>query len=210
MRKIIFFAAALAAAASLAGCGGKVTIKDETLRLSLGQEHTLSVNAPKSAELTFTSMDPNIAAVDENGVVKAMGNGITVISVRSEKSFANVAVVAGSGVAEYVEENGTIVSSPAPYDVDDALISGESDITALSVSIVGGGTEDVTIAAGRTYDLKITKTPADSSDKIILKISDGSIARVDGNKLTGVSRGKTTLTASAPNGVSTEMVVRVK
>ncbi len=201
----------LIAALLLGGCGGGVNIKDDTLRLSLGQEHTLRVSAPKGGELSYVSMDPNIASVDGEGVVKALGNGITVINVSGESGYDNVAVVVGNGVARYVDESGNIVSSlTASGEADAALISGESDVTAVSLSIVGGGSEDVTISAGRTYELKIAKTPAESADKITLKTADGSVARVEGSSLIGVGRGKTTLTASAPNGVSAEMIVRVK
>lgn len=204
-------AAALMTVLLLSGCGGGVEIKDETLRLSLGQEKALDLRSAKNDELTFASMDPNIASVDENGTVRALGNGITVISVSGKKGYDNVAVVVGSGVAEYVDENGSIVSSlTASAEADASMLSGESDITAVSVSIVGGGAEDVTINAGRTYELKIDKTPADSVDKVTLRVADGSVARVEGNRLIGVAKGKTTLTASAPNGVSAEMIVRVK
>ncbi len=201
----------LAAALLLGGCGGGVNIKDDTLRLSLGQEQTLRVSAPKGSELSYVSMDPNIASVDGEGVIKALGNGITVINVSCETGYDNVAVVVGNGVARYVDESGNIVSSlTATGEADAALVSGESDITALSLSIVGGGSEDVTISADRQYELKIIKTPSDSVDKVTLKTADGSVARVEGPYLVGVGRGKTILTATAPNGVSTEMIVRVK
>lgn len=203
-------AALLLTAVLLSGCGGKVSIKEETLRLSLGQEQTLKVSAGKGDEIVFSSLDPNIASVDENGTVTALGNGITVITARGRDSFDNAAVVVGTGVASYVDENGNVVSSLTASAADDSLLSGESDITAISISIVGGGTEDVTISTDRSYELKITKTPAESTDKIILRVDDSSVARVDGNTLTGLSRGKTTLTATAANGVSAEMTVRVK
>ncbi len=210
MRKKLVFAVPLAGLLLLGGCGGKVSIKDETLRLSLGEEYTISVDSPEDGELTFSSLDPNIVSVDENGTVKALGNGITVITVKSGSDFDNVAVVAGNGVAQYVDENGNVVSSLSPSLAEDAVISGESDITALSISVVGGGSKDVTISTDRTYELKIDKTPSDSSDKIALKIADGSIASINGTTLVGLSKGKTVLTATAPNGVSAEMVVRVK
>ena len=205
------FTAALSALLILSGCGGGVEIQDETLRLSLGQEQTLSLSAGSDDELTFSSMDPNIASVDENGTVRGLGNGITVISVRGKNDFDDVAVVVGSGVAEYVDEYGNTVSSlVTTAKADASLVSGESDITSLSVSIVGGGSDDVTISTDRTYELKIVKTPIDSADKVTLRVADGSVARVEGKTLIGVGRGKTTLTASAPNGVSAEMIVRVK
>ncbi|MGN1098007.1 MAG: Ig-like domain-containing protein, partial [Clostridia bacterium] len=195
---------------ALAGCGSKVKINGDTLRLELGQEQTLSVSAPKKAELTFSSMDPNIASVDENGVVKALGDGVTVITAKTDKGYDHIGVVVGTGAARYVDETGSVVSTLTASPADEAMINGESDITALALSLVGGGSEDVSIGTDRTYEIKVTKTPADSVDKITLRISDPTVARVDGKTLVGVSKGKTLLTATAPNGVSTEMIVRVK
>ncbi len=210
MRKKSVFAAALVCMAILGGCGSSVNIKEDGLRLSLGEEHTLRLSSPKKDKPEFSVMDPNIASVDENGTVKALANGITVVTARSGDSYDNVAVVVGSGVSTYVDENGNTVSALSSYEADKALISGESDITAISVSIVGGGEGDVTIGTERDYELKVQKTPADSMDRVTLRIEDGSIAKVDGKILRGLSKGKTKLVASAPNGVSTEMIVRVK
>ncbi len=192
------------------GCKQSIKIKGDTPHIVLGQEYTLELDAPKDAEITFSSMDTNIASVDENGVIKGLGNGITVITAQAGDSYDNIGVVVGSGVAQYINADGNTVASISPTAVQDASAINESDITALAISLVGGGSEDVTISTQRTYEVKITRTPADSVDKISLRIADPSVARVDGNMLVGVSRGKTTLTASAPNGVSTEMIVRVK
>ena len=194
----------------LAGCGSELKISGDRLKLSLGQEQTLNVTGAELSDITFSSMDPNIASVDENGVVKGLGDGVTVITAKAENSYDHIGVVVGTGVARYVDENGNIVSSLEGSPMDEAAISGESDITALALSLVGGGSEDVTIGTDRTYEIKITRTPADSFDKITLRISDPSVARVEGNTLIGVARGKATLTATAPNGISAEMIVRVK
>ncbi len=197
-------------ALALCGCGSRVKIQSDTLRLSLGQEQALKISAPKGEKLSFSSMDPNIVSVDKDGVIKALGSGITVVTVKTDKSFDNVGVVVGTGVAQYVSENGIIVPALSAKPVDEALITGESDITGLAISLVGGGSEDVSITTDRTYEIKITKTPEDSADKVTLRITDPSVARIEGKTLIGVSRGKTTLIASSPNGITAEMIVRVK
>lgn len=208
MRKTEILAVVAAAAVLLGGCAGKVKIKEKELRLSLGQEKQLTVTGAK--EVSFSSADTNIATVDENGVVKALGNGITVISAVTDKSYANMPVIVGNGVAMYIDENGNSVPSLVGQPVDESIITKESNITALKVSIKGGGTEDITISADKSYELIIEKTPSDSTDKVTIKVADSSVARVDGKTLKGVSRGKTVLTVTAPNGVSAEMIVRVK
>lgn len=208
LRKIKIFAVAAAAGLVLSGCGGKVRVKETELRLSLGQEKTLTVSGAK--EPRFVSSDSNIASVDENGKVTALGNGIAVISTMSDKYYVNTPVIVGNGVAEYIDENGNKVASLTGEPVDENVLTGESNITAIKISIKGGGTEDVSISTDKSYELVIEKTPSDSTDKVTLKVADSTIARVDGRTLKGVSRGKTILTASAPNGVSTEMIVRVK
>ncbi len=193
----------------LAGCG-EIEIKGDELELSLGQSQKLEVSGAESSELTFTSDAPHIASVDGDGTVTANGDGIAVITARAGDKYDNIGVVVGTGVAQYVDMNGNIVSSLSAVPVDASELTNESDITALSLSLVGGGSEDVTINTERDYEIKITKTPTDSVDKVILRISDPTVARVEGNILKGVARGKTTLTATAPNGVSAEMIVRVK
>lgn len=209
-KKVKILAAFALSAAVLSGCGTKVTISGDTVHLGLGQERTLKVSAPKKAEVTFSSMDPNIASVDENGVVKGLGDGVTVITAETDSGFDHIGVVVGTGAARYVDETGTVVSSLTATEADDAMINGQSDITALALSLVGGGSEDVSIGTDRTYEIRVTKTPAESADKITLRVADASVARVEGKTLIGVGKGKTVLTASAPNGVMAEMIVRVK
>ncbi len=193
----------------LAGCGG-IEIKGDELELGLGQSQKLEVSGADSSELTFTSDAPHIASVDGEGTVTANGDGIAVITARAGDKYDNIGVVVGTGVARYVDMNGNIVSSLSAVPVDESELTNESDITALALSLVGGGSEDVTISTERDYEIKVTKTPTDSVDKVILRISDPTVARVEGNTLKGVAKGKTTLTATAPNGVSAEMIVRVK
>lgn len=210
MRRKILLLFALTLILLPTGCGSGVKIKDENIRLSLGEEKTLTVSCGKDEKLEFSSTDPDIVSVDENGTVKALGNGIAVISVKGEKGFDAEAVVAGTGAARFIDENGNEVTSLVPSAADEDFISSESDITALKISIKGGGTEDVSISADRSYEIVVEKTPSDSSDKVTLKVADASVARIEGKVLKGVGRGKTTLTATAPNGVSAEMIVRVK
>ena len=200
----------LALALVLTGCGRGLKISGDTLTLSLGQEQTLKVTGAGDADIEFSSMDPNIASVDKNGVVTGLGDGVTVITAKSGDDYDNIGVVVGTGVAQYVDDHGNIVSSLTANPVDEADLSNESDITALALSLVGGGSEDVTINTDRTYQIKITRTPAESIDKVTLRISDPTVALVEGNTLKGVGKGKATLTATAPNGVSAEMIVRVK
>lgn len=208
MQKLKIFALFAAVSLVFSGCSSKIRLNEKELRLSLGQEKTLTVT--KGKDVQFSSSDPSIAAVDEKGTVTALGNGIAVISAFNDKAYVNTPVIVGNGVAEYIDENGNKTTALVPLAADEGLLSGESNITAIKLSIKGGGTEDVSISADKSYELVIEKTPSDSIDKITLKIADSSIARVDGKTLKGVSRGKTLLTATAPNGVSTEMIVRVK
>lgn len=193
----------------LAGCGG-VKISGKDLELGLGQTYELKVSGADKDDLTFSSMDPNIASVDAGGVVTGNGDGVTVITVRAGDKHDDIGVIVGTGVAQYVDVNGNIVSSLSSSPADESVLTSESDITALALSLVGGGSEDVTIGTDRTYEIKITRTPEDSVDKVTLRTADPAVAKVNGNILSGVARGKTTLTATAPNGVSAEMIVRVK
>ncbi len=209
MKKAVL--SALALALLLAGCGKELDIKEESLTLTLGQERVLTVSgAGKKDKVVFSSSNPNVASVDGKGSVKGLGDGVSVITAKSGDRYDTVGVVVGTGVAQYVDEYGSIVSEPQGSPVDEGTISGESDITALALSLVGGGKDDVTISTDRTYEIKVTKTPAESVDKVVLRIDDPSVATVEGNILKGHAKGHTLLTATAPNGVKAEMIVRVK
>lgn len=208
MKKSLLFA--LSTALVITGCGGGVKISGDDIELGLGQTYELKVSGAEKEALTFTSKDPNIASVDSDGVVTGLGDGVTVITAQAGDKYDNIGVVVGTGVAQYVDVNGNIVSSLTGVPVGEDELTNESDITALALSLVGGGSEDVTLGTDRSYEIKVTRTPADSVDKVTLRIADPTVATVDGNTLKGLARGKTILTATAPNGVSAEMIVRVK
>lgn len=76
----------------------RITVSPEELRLRAGQTHQLEVGieAPEGSEVRpiFSSDNPNIAAVDDRGLVLGVGSGTTVIRVRAggEEAVCKVTV----------------------------------------------------------------------------------------------------------------------
>ena len=87
----------------------------------------------------------------------------------------------------------------------------ESDITAISVAVKGGGSGDISIKTGDKFTLTANVTPSDSTDKIVWKTDDEKIVKVsEEGKIEARRAGKTVVRAYAPNGVCGELIVRVK
>ena len=68
-----------------------------------------------------------------------------------------------------------------------------------------------TIFANRSFELTAELSPSDCTDKITWSSSDDAIAEVDSNgKVTGISKGVATITATADSGVTADCVVTVE
>ena len=177
-----------------------ISVKEKNLRMNIDEKYTVKVLKKDDDIVNWTSNDESVAVVSPDGTVSAVGNGITTVTARTEKSFVHVGVIVG-GDNDYVDKNGNVVQ----------VFDGESDITEISVGVRGGGKDDISVKQGDTHALSAYTTPSDSKDKIVWTTDDSTVARVDekGN-LQAVGKGKTTITAYAPNGVNGKIIVRVK
>lgn len=208
MKRIVSVFAALAMALSLSACGGSdkptVTLadKDQNIRLAVGETYTLTATTTDQATLSWTTNDNTIAVVESDGTVTAVGDGVTTVTAESETGFAHCAVIVGSGVGNQVDEDGVPVVIP----------NANSKITAIVVGAAVGGKEDVTLELSKkTYQMRAETTPSDTGDTIVWSSADKSIAEVDQSGLVTLkAKGKTTVTATAPNGIKGECIVRVK
>ncbi len=177
-----------------------IELKETSVSMKVGDKHTVELGK-EMENITWTSRDESIATVSQNGEITAVAAGITVVTVMSEDNYAHVGVnVKGSG--GYVDKDGNVVE----------IFDGESDITEIEVGVKSSSSKgDVTIKVGEKQTLRAYVTPSDSKDKITWRVADPSIVSVDENgEMVGVSKGKTNITAYAPNGVKGVMIVRVK
>lgn len=201
-KRFISAASALAAAVLLCSCGGEniLTVKEKNVRMKIDESYTVKVQQKKEETLLWTSADESVAIVSPEGTVSAVGNGITTVTARGEKAFVHVGVIVG-GNNDYTDKNGNVVR----------VFDGVSDITEISVGVRGGGKEDISVKVGESFQLRAYTVPSDSKDTIVWQSDDSTIARVDEKgKLQAVGKGKTTITAYAPNGVNGKLIVRCK
>lgn len=85
------------------------------------------------------------------------------------------------------------------------------DITEIRVGIKSGGKDDVTVLVGDSFQLKAYVTPSDATDNLTWTSADSSIVTVDENGMMKIHKqGQTTITATAPNGVSGKLIIRAR
>lgn len=202
MKKRMVSLCLLLASVMLCSCGKEniLTVKEDVVRMKIDESYTIKVEQEKEETLTWSSADSSIAIVSPEGTVSAVGNGITTVTARGEDAYIHVGIVVG-GNNDYVDENGNVVQ----------VFDGVSDITELAVGVRGGGKNDVTVKVGDTIELRAYTVPSDSKDTIVWQSDDSSIARVDEKgKVHIISKGVTTITAYAPNGVNGKLILRCK
>lgn len=121
--------------------------------LGVGEEMTLRLSAHKDrsfAEATWTSSDPEIVSVDENGTVHAHADGTALITADCGEHQSYMGIIAGNGTTE-VENPG--VTAVRAYGRDGVIyVTGAPEGTAIRVFD----------AAGKT---RATKTANGSADK---------------------------------------------
>lgn len=201
-KKLISLILLLVAGVMLCSCSeeNKISVKEDVIRIKIDEEYAVKVYQTKNEKLTWSSLDSEIASVDEKGVVTAKSNGITTITARTNNKHVHVGVIV-DGNDGYVDSDGNFVQ----------VFDGVSDITEITVGVKGGGKEDITIKVGDKFQLRAYTTPSDSQDPIVWKSDDSSIARVsEDGVLEAMGKGKTTITAYAPNGVNGKLTVRCK
>lgn len=178
----------------------ELTTKESIVKMEVGGTHKVELD--KDIEnVTWESRDNDIATVSPEGVITAVGGGITVVSARTENSYVHIGVDV-KGNKEYVDKDGNIIE----------VFDGASDITEIEVGVkTSSARGDITVKVGDSVTLRTYTTPSDSKDKIVWRTADASIASVnEKGEMRAIGKGKTEITAYAPNGVKGKLIVRVK
>lgn len=178
----------------------ELTAKESTVKMEVGGTHKVELEQDVE-NVTWESRDNDIATVSPDGVITAVGGGITVVSARTENSYVHIGVDV-KGNKEYVDKDGNIIE----------VFDGASDITEIEVGVkTSSARSDITVKVGDAVTLRAYTTPSDSKDKIVWRTADASIASVnEKGELRAIGKGKTEITAYAPNGVKGKLIVRVK
>lgn len=165
----------------------------ETLNLEVNGENTaqLAVKAtPEDAtDVTFTyeSSNPEVATVDENGVVTAVANGETDITVTMTQKLETDKTAAPVAESKSADENAIVMTATTHVVVT----------TKVESLTFEKGEGSLTI--GNSTTMKVTVLPENASEQTITwSSSDESVARVDADgKVKAIKVGTATITASA-------------
>ena len=159
-------------------------ITGDNLEMKVGESKAIKVTVtPETTTdkaVSYSSENPSVASVDENGNVTALSLGTTTVTIIAKsnpevKATINVTVVATS--AGSIALNKTDATLKATETLD------------LVATILPETTTDKTVA---------------------WKSSDEAIATVDANgKVTAIAVGKATITATAASGISAECAITV-
>lgn len=159
----------------------------ETLNLEVNGENTAQLDVKATPEdatdvtFTYESSNPEVATVDENGVVTAVANGEADITVTMTQKLETDTATASAG------ENAVVMTATTHVVVTTKL---------ESLTFEKG---EGTLTIGSSTTIKATVLPENASDQTITwSSSDKSVATVDEDgKVKAIKVGTATITASA-------------
>ncbi len=161
-----------------------VSLSPENLTLKPGESASLTAtvlpNTAVNRNIRWDSSDPSVASVDQNGTVTAYRSGTAVITVTTEESGFTASTTVTVGA-------GAITSM---------YFSGGE----ISIPLPGG----VDLAS-----MLIVEPEGANLDDLQWSSSDSSVASVSNGYVNAESAGTATITATASNGVSASISVKV-
>ena len=153
-----------------------ITLSPTTKTMYTGESFilmpTITPDNATNKSVTWTSSDPTIASVDENGMVKAIKKGTATITAKTDDGgFTATCVI--------------------------TVNEGDKKVTGITLTPTTN-----TIKPGDSFVITPTVTPSDAADKSVTwSSSDSSIARVDSTgKVTALKAGTVTITATTNDG----------
>ncbi len=166
-----------------------------TVGSSIKLEVTLNPSNATNDKLTWTSSDPSIATVDENGRVKGIKEGTVTITVKTENGKTATKTITIKNAQKPNGGNNQPTTPPSnPTTPSTVAVSG--------VEISGGNS---TMTVGDTGKLTATVTPTNATNKKVKwSTSNNNIVSIDqdGNiKATG--KGEATITVTTEDGNKT-------
>jgi hypothetical protein len=167
-----------------------IEFQNETDKLLLAPE-VLPANT--TDKLLFSSADPSVATVDQNGLILPVAHGETVITVTCGNATAQCTVICSFGEPEPTDPpTEPIPTAPAGFTLKLETYKGSGEITISEY--------------GASHQLYKQKDGVKGSD-ILWTSSDPSIAIVENGKVTAMSPGKCTITAQIGDQIA-ECLVR--
>ncbi len=153
-----------------------ITLSPTTKTMYAGESSmlmpTITPDNATNKSVTWTSSEPTIASVDENGIVNAIKKGTATITAKTnDGGFTATCVI--------------------------TVNEGDKKVTGISLTPTTN-----TIKPGDSFVIIPTITPVDAADKSVTwSSSDSSIAKVDSTgKVTALKAGTATITATTNDG----------
>ena len=161
-----------------------VSLSPENLTLKPGESASLTAtvlpNTAVNRNIRWDSSDPSVASVDQNGTVTAYRSGTAVITVTTEESG---------------------------YTASTTVTVGAGAITSMYFS---GGEISIPLPGGVDLASMLIVEPEGANlDDLQWSSSDSSVASVSNGYVNAESAGTATITATASNGVSASISVKV-
>lgn len=169
--------------------GMSITNSNGQIDLNVGESFTVQTAfTPENTtetSLTCVSSDTNVATVDSNGTITAIGAG-----------SASVSLTSVNGMTLTVNVTVKAEESAAPTEP----------------SSVRFDVENVTLNAGETYDLSVVIEPQNIGNvSVTWSTTDANVATIlSGTTITAVGSGTATITLTTANGLSTSCTVTVR
>ena len=196
LKHVLLGTLAVLAVLFLTGCWEKdnpvrtsLNVDTSTLTLAVGESatRTATTKAQWDYQITYTSSNPAVATVDQNGKVTAVSEGEAVITVSMDETIK-------SWYAAATRSYNVVVKEKEP---------GPAPVVAVTGITLDKPTMEMRV--GDTGQLTATLTPDDATDKTVTWSSDKpAIASVDATgKVTAVAVGTATITAKAGDKTAT-------
>lgn len=197
----------------------ELKINKSSLSLIVGDEEILEVQIrPENATdkvLNWNSSNEEVVEVDKNGKLKAKKKGSALIEVTSanrKKVTCKIEVKEKEEKKEDKKENNTDKSKETKPEGKPVEAPSEKPIEKIEVATLKFYNDNITMLSTDTDKMHLVITPENATEKkISWTSSNPNVATVDqeGN-IKAVSKGETTITATAPNGVMTTGKITVK
>lgn len=174
-----------------------ISFYQKYISIAVGYTHTLSYSiTPKNAsssDLSFTSSDPSVAIVNQQGVVKGLKEGNTIITVSARNG-----IVKDTTYVTVYKKGATTVVDGDPIKTTNYPKTITLDNTELNLKL------------GTTSQVIATVSPSDANQSVSWSSSNSRIATVDSNGLIkAVGIGSTTIIARTVNDLTASVKVTV-
>lgn len=168
----------------------KIIISNEIIHLNYGEVNKISFTTEpvrvKDKKIVWTSSDPNLVTVDNNGNISAVGN---------ENGKAIITVTSSNGISDSIEVN---------------VKSVEGIIEVKNIKI---DKDSISLKYGEKVKLNTVIEPADATNKVLTwTSSDPNLVAVDSNgniSAKSNKNGKAIITVTTYNGKNDTIVVNV-